>query len=117
MNAEKKIQLWTKAASKQGLQFRGTLSTRVNRFMQWLCGAKEGKADELQDSDNDQSLSKDKEHVKSSSAPFCLRKSVRTRTGSPTACVSNGVTRYTPVSTDNFLFPMWANRKKKCVIS
>jgi hypothetical protein len=68
----------------------------------------------FQDSDNDQSLSKDEEHARCSSSPVCLRKSVRARDGFPIACVSNGVTRYTPFSTENFSFPMWASRKK-CV--
>jgi hypothetical protein len=112
MNAEKKKQLWTKASSKQkSRSFRGTLLTCVNRFTQRFCGAEEGKADELRDSDNDPSLSKDEVGAKCSSAPVCLRKSVRARTGFLAACVSYDVAHYTPISAENFSFPIWASRK------
>jgi hypothetical protein len=87
---------------------------RRNRFTQSFCGAEEGKAGKLRDSDSDQSLSRDKEDAKCSSAPVCLRKSVRAGTALPAACVSNGIAGYTPVSTENFSFPVWASRKK-CV--
>ena len=40
---------------------------------------------------------------------------MRARTGLRVACVSNGVARYTPDSTENFLIPHLGEQKKKCV--
>jgi hypothetical protein len=54
MNAEKNKKLWAKAPNRQkASSFRGALLARVNRFTQRFCGAEEGKAGDLRDSDKD----------------------------------------------------------------